>query len=94
MDAEHLQDYTQMEFYWAYADYKQGMELVEELYKKLAKEVFGTTSFERGGFKFDLSKKWTIIDYATEVKKRTDINIWKATKHEIEKKLRELNQEF
>ncbi|MFH1030182.1 MAG: amino acid--tRNA ligase-related protein, partial [bacterium] len=31
MDAEHLQDYTQMEFYWAYADYKMGMELVEEM---------------------------------------------------------------
>jgi len=29
MDAEHLQDYSQMEFYWAYANYKDGMELVE-----------------------------------------------------------------
>ena len=29
MDAEHLQDYTQMEFYMAYADYEMGMKLVE-----------------------------------------------------------------
>ena len=30
---EHLQDYTQMEFYWAYADYEQCMILVEKMYK-------------------------------------------------------------
>ena len=40
MDMEHLQDYTQMEFYWAYTNYRDGMVLVEELYKKLAKEIF------------------------------------------------------
>jgi lysyl-tRNA synthetase class 2 len=34
MDMEHLQDYTQMEFYWAYADYKDGMKMVEEMYKR------------------------------------------------------------
>lgn len=94
MDAEHLQDYTQMEFYWAYASYKEGMQLVEEMYKKVAKEVFGTTSFERNGLKFDISKKWDIIDYATEVKKFTGVDIWKSSKQDIEKKLRELKQEF
>ncbi|HQB26877.1 MAG TPA: OB-fold nucleic acid binding domain-containing protein, partial [Candidatus Paceibacterota bacterium] len=31
IDAEHLQDYQVMEFYWAYVDYEQGMKLVEEL---------------------------------------------------------------
>ena len=36
VDAEHLQDYTQMEFYWAYADYNDGMKLVEEMYKYIA----------------------------------------------------------
>ena len=35
-DAEHLQDYTMMEFYWAYADYNDGMKLVEEMYKHIA----------------------------------------------------------
>ena len=46
MDAEHLQDYTQMEFYWAYADYKQGMKLVEEMYKYVIKKTFGTLKFK------------------------------------------------
>lgn len=94
MDAEHLQDYSQMEFYWAYANYEDGMALVQELYKTLAKEVFGTTKFERNGLKFDLAKKWVVIDYATEIKKQTKIDIFKASKEELEKKLDELKQEY
>jgi lysyl-tRNA synthetase class 2 len=93
MDADHLQDYTQMEFYWAYADYNDGMKLVQELYKKLAKEVWGTTKFERSGHKFDLSKEWKIIDYASEIKKQTKIDIWKATSKEMGEKLKALGEE-
>jgi len=94
IDADHLQDYTQMEFYWAYANYEDGMKLVQELYKTIAKEVWGTTKFERNNYRFDLSKKWGSLDYATEIKKQTKMNIFKATKEEIEKKLDELDQEY
>src|SRR5690606_31362217 len=58
MSATHLQDYTQMEFYWAYADYEKGMKLVEELYRYVAQEAFGTQVFEIGGHSVDLSKPW------------------------------------
>ena len=91
MDAEHLQDYTQMEFYWGYANYEMGMDLVEEMYKKLAKEVYGKTKFTVGDHTFDLSKPWKKIDYATEVKKETGIDIFKASEKEMEKKIKELN---
>jgi lysyl-tRNA synthetase class 2 len=94
MDADHLQDYTQMEFYWGYANYEMGMGLVEELYKEIAKKVFGTTKFERNGHKFDLEKEWKVIDYTKEIKKQTDVDIWKATKAEVEKKLKELKEEY
>ena len=57
MDAEHLQDYTQMEFYWAYADYKDCMKLTEELFKYVAKKTFGTLKFRIGDFDIDLGKK-------------------------------------
>ena len=53
---EHLQDYTQMEFYWAYANYEDGMKLVEELYKYIAKQVFGTLKFKIGKFDIDLGR--------------------------------------
>jgi lysyl-tRNA synthetase, class II len=94
IDAEHLQDYTQMEFYWAYADHKMGMELVTEMYRKIAKNVFKTTKFKRSGYTFDLAKTWRKIDYATEVKKQTGIDIFKATKKEIVRKLNELHEKF
>ena len=58
MDAEHLQDYTQMEFYWAYASQEDGMKFVEEMYKFIAKKTFGTLKFKIKDFDVDLGKKW------------------------------------
>ncbi len=94
MDAEHLQDYTQMEFYMAYADYKKGMEIVKEMYRTVIKEVFGTLKFETRGYKIDFEKEWEIYDYEETIKKETGIGIYEASKEEIEKKLDELNVEY
>lgn len=94
MDMEHLQDYTQLEFYWGYADYKKGMKLVEEMYKKVAKEVFGKMKFKSHGHEFDLGKKWEIYDYEKTIEKYTGVNIYKATKKEIMKKLDNLKADY
>lgn len=94
MDAEHLQDYTQMEFYWGYANYEDGMKLVEEMYKTLAEEVYGKTKFSYAGHEFDLGKKWGVIDYADTIKKELKIDVFIASKQDMEKKLRELKQDF
>lgn len=94
MDAEHLQDYTQMEFYWAYADYEKGMDLVEELYKFVAQQAFGTLKFKIGKFDVDLGKKWERYDYRDTVKKYTGIDILDADIKQIEKKLKELKIEY
>ena len=89
-DANHLQEFTNMEFYWAYANYKNGMELVEKLYKKIAQDVFGTMQFETRGFKFDFSGKWESIDYCETVKKETGIDILNTTYDEVKDKLDKL----
>lgn len=94
MDMEHLQDYTQMEFYWAYANYEDGMKLVEEMYKKVAKEVLGSLKFESHGHKVDLGKKWEIYEYDKLIKTKTGIDIWQADEKEIKKKLDELQVEY
>ncbi len=94
MDSEHLQDYTQMEFYWAYADFNEGMKLVEEMYKSIAHEVFGTLKFKIKGFDIDLGKKWEIYDYVAIIKKMTGINVLKASSNEVESKLHELKVEY
>src|SRR3989338_7735281 len=90
MDAEHLQDYTQMEFYWAYADYEQGMKLVEEMYKYVAKKTFGTLKFKIRGFDINLGRKWEKYDFQSVVSKYTGINIFEASLPEMEKALNKL----
>jgi lysyl-tRNA synthetase class 2 len=90
MDAEHLQDYTQMEFYWAYADYKLGMELVEELYKHIIQKTFGTLKFKIKDFDIDFGKKWEIYDYQTIINKYAKIDIFEASLPEMEKQLQKL----
>ena len=87
MDAEHLQDYTQMEFYWAYADYKEGMKLTEELYKYIIKKSFGTLKFNIRGFDINFGKKWEIYDYRTMVNKYAKIDVFEASLQEMEKQL-------
>jgi lysyl-tRNA synthetase class 2 len=87
---EHLQEFTNMEFYWAYADYEDGMHLVKKLYRHIATEVFGTTKFTARGHTFDLADEWTLVDYVEEIKKQTKIDVLSATAVEMEAKLNEL----
>src|SRR5581483_9500934 len=94
MDAEHLQDYTQMEFYWAYADYFDGMKLVEELYKYVAEKTFGTLKFKIRGFDIDLGSKWQTYDFVETIKKMTKVDITKATFEEIKLRLQEMKIEY
>lgn len=94
MDAEHLQDYTQMEFYWAYADYRDGMKLVEELYKYVAEKTFGTLNFKIKDFEIDLGKKWETYDYGETIKNKTGIDVLNTNLKEIENKLKELKVEY
>jgi len=94
MDAEHLQDYTSMEFYWAYADWNDSMRLTEELVKHVAQETFGSLKFKIKDFEIDLGKKWQRYDYREEILKRTKIDIEKTDIKEIKKKLQELKVEY
>lgn len=94
MDAEHLQDYTSMEFYWAYANWEDGMQLTEELIKYVAQETFGTLKFKIKDFEIDLNQKWQRIDYRDEIKKQTKIDIEKVAVEQIKEKLQELKVEY
>ena len=94
MDMEHLQDYTSMEFYWAYANYRDGMKLTEELYKKIALEILGTLKFKTHGYDVDLGKRWEHYDYETLIKEKTGVNIYKDDEKKIKKRLDELKVEY
>lgn len=94
MSAEHLQDYTQCEAYWAYADYKDMYKFLQECYCYVAEKTFGTLKFKINNFDIDLGADWPLLDYTGGIKKQTGIDIWKASDKEIKNKLKELKVDY
>ena len=90
---EHLPEHVAMEFYWAYADWRQGIGFMQDLMKYALKETFGTLQFKLGKFDIDLEKDWEQWDYAETIKKRYDIDIYDCTIEDVQKALRENNLE-
>jgi len=84
IDDEHLQEFQMLEWYWAYADYRDNMELSKELFRHVANEVYGTTKFENDGMQFDLADDWKEIDYTESIKDRFGIDIFTASEEEME----------
>jgi lysyl-tRNA synthetase class 2 len=93
IDREHLQDYTQLEFYWAYHDYHDVMKLVERTYKEVIEKTCGGLVTEYGGKKIDWSKKWPSVDYVDAFKKANDLDPIKASHADLLKKAKELKLE-
>lgn len=94
MDAEHLQDYTQMECYQSYSDYTEGMKFVEEMYKFVAEKTFGTLKFKIKTFDIDLGAKWEVYDFTETIKKVTGLDITNVDLKTVEAKLRELKVDY
>ena len=77
MDQKHNPEFTSIELYQAYTDYYGMMDLVEELYKMLAKEVCGDTKITYQGTEIDLGN-WERLTMVEAVKKYSgiDYNDW------------------
>ena len=58
MDKNHSPEFTMLEFYQAYADYEQMMEVVESLISAVVKEVFGGSTFTFQGNEIDVTPPW------------------------------------
>lgn len=86
---EHLPEHVAMEFYWAYCDWRQGMEFMEDMMKHVLKETFGTLKFTLGQFTIDLHKKWEQWDYSETIKERYGIDIFNTTIKEVQKALKD-----
>ena len=91
---EHLQEFTNMEFYWAYADYRDGMKLTQDLYRDVAQKVFGKTEFTTRGHTFDFASEWATVEYVDEIKKQTGIDVLLATETEMKEKLDQLHVKY
>jgi len=56
VSTRHNPEFTMLEFYWAYADYHDLMDLTEELFRGLALSVLGSTEVPYQGHVFDFGK--------------------------------------
>ena len=79
MDQKHNPEFTSIELYQAFTDYYGMMDLVEELYKKLAVEICGDTKITYQGTEIDLGK-WERLTMVEAVKKYAGVDYydWKS----------------
>ena len=79
MDPKHNPEFTSIELYQAFTDYYGMMDLVEELYKLLAKEVCGDTKITYQGIEIDLGN-WERLTMKEAVKKYSgaDYDAWES----------------
>ena len=95
IDRYHLQEYDMLEFYAAYWDMKKGMDFSENFYKKIIFEMLGSYKHEYESNEIDWSKKFSVVDYFTEFKKETGIDLEKdITVDELKKKADELGIKY
>lgn len=84
---EHLPEHVAMEWYWAYADWREGIKFQEEMFKYVLEKTFGTLKFTLDGFDIDLSGQWEEWDYAETIKKHYGIDPFNCTIDEVKKAL-------
>ena len=91
MDPKHNPEFTLMEAYLAYSDLEGMMELTENMYKTIAKEVFGKYTYNWCGHEIDLSGTWKRVSMVDAIKEQTGIDFQKVLTVEEAMKLAEVH---
>ncbi len=91
---EHSQEFTNVEFYAAYMDYVEGIDLTERMIKEVVEKTFGKMDFETRGHKFDLSGTWKKISYVDTIKEMIGLDVLGASEKEMKTKLDELGVKY
>ena len=72
---KHNPEFTQLEFYWAYADYLKVMELTEGMVSTTAQKGLGTQLIQCDGNEIDLTPPWKRVELRQGIIDMTGIDI-------------------
>ncbi len=90
VDRSHNPDFTMLEFYWAYADDKDMMGLIEELFACMVQRVNQSDRFEYEGTTISCAKPFERVEYATLLKRFAKVDIESANQASLFEKAGEL----
>jgi len=90
---EHLPEHVAMEWYWAYADWEQGMAIMEDMFRRVLEKTFDTLKYKVDGKDVDMSKKWERWDYAEVIKKHYGLDVFDCTVDQVKQQLKKHNLE-
>lgn len=85
---EHLPEHIALEWYWAYADWKDGMAQFERMMKDVTEKTWGTKQFKVRGFDVDFDKEWEVLDYATVIKDHFGLDVFNCTIEQVAEQLK------
>jgi len=91
MDKTHNPEFTMMELYVPYKDYRWMMNYVEQMINTICNEVFSTLNFEYESNKIDFSASWKRVSITDAIKDETNVDIINASEEEINEAAKKLN---
>ena len=75
IDKHHNPDFTMLEFYWAYSDYKKLMKFTERMFEHVLKKVFGKLEISYNGEIINFKAPWPRVEFFTLFKKETGLDL-------------------
>jgi lysyl-tRNA synthetase class 2 len=79
----HNPEFTMMELYVAYKDYRWMMELVEELIERIATELHGTPEIEHEGTTISFARPWDRVTFLGAIEEQTGYDLHSASRDEL-----------